>query len=216
MKKSLYGKLGVFILFLTLALIIGWLVHPYISIETLQVSVQKTKGWAPLLFVLIYMFATVFFMPGIVMTLSGGFLFGAYWGTLLNLLGATLGATVSFLIARYTAHEWVNHRMGQRLPALQKGIEDHGWKYIAVLRLAPVIPFNLVNYALGLTPVRLKHYVGFSFIFMFPGCFAFTYLGTLGNTALVGETKTLIVQGLTALTLLMIVGLISQHVQKKR
>jgi uncharacterized membrane protein YdjX (TVP38/TMEM64 family) len=102
----------------------------------------------------------VAFLPGAVFGLAGGALFGPVWGSLWNLIGATLGATLAFLAARYTAGDWVARRTGARLKALVEGVEAEGWRFVAFVRLVPLFPFNLLNYALGLTRIRLDHYPG--------------------------------------------------------
>jgi uncharacterized membrane protein YdjX (TVP38/TMEM64 family) len=121
------------------------------------------------------------FLPGLVFTLAGGVLFGPLYGTLYNLSGATLGATLAFLAARYIASDWVAQRTGKRLRQLVTGVEKEGWRFVAFVRLVPLFPFNLLNYALGLTNIRLSHYIISSFIFMTPGGAAYTYLGYAGR-----------------------------------
>ncbi|MFP4132409.1 MAG: TVP38/TMEM64 family protein, partial [Thiohalospira sp.] len=127
-------------------------------------------GWAgPVVFVALYAVGAVFFLPGSVMTLAGGALFGPVWGTLLNLAGATLTATLAFLVARYLASEWVANRTGGRLARIIRGVEAEGWRFVAFTRLVPLFPFNLLNYALGLTRIPLVSYAVTTFICMAPG-----------------------------------------------
>ncbi|MGD9391855.1 MAG: TVP38/TMEM64 family protein, partial [Chromatiales bacterium] len=112
------------------------------------------KGWkAPVFFILAYATATVFFLPGTVMTLAGGALFGPFWGTLYNLSGATLGAGLAFLVARYLAGDTIRMRLRGRTGRLLQGVEEEGWRFVAFARLVPLFPFNLLNYALGLTHI---------------------------------------------------------------
>ena len=85
----------------------------------------------------------------------GGALFGPLWGTLWNLSGATLGATLAFAIARYLGADWVARRAGERLVRLIRGVEEEGWRFVAFVRLVLLFPFNLVNYAFGLTRIGL-------------------------------------------------------------
>ena len=153
-----------------------------------RISIEALTGWvgslgwiAPIVFIGCYVIATVFFMPGLLFTLAGGVLFGPVYGTLYNLTGATLGATFAFLIARFIAYDWVAQRTGKRLGQLVKGVENEGWRFVAFVRLVPLFPFNLLNYALGLTKIRLSHYIITSFIFMAPGGAAYTYLGYAGR-----------------------------------
>jgi uncharacterized membrane protein YdjX (TVP38/TMEM64 family) len=114
-------------------------------------------------------------------------MFGPAWGTLYNLLGATAGATLAFTIARYLASSWVTRRAGERLGKLIKGVEDEGWRFVAFVRLVPLFPFNLVNYAFGLTRIAMRQYVITSFVCMAPGAFAYTYVGYAGRQAVSGQ-----------------------------
>lgn len=141
---------------------------------------------APLLFIGIYVISTVLFLPGAVLTIAGGVLFGPAWGTFYNLTGATIGATMAFLIARYFTSDLVCRKTGGWLRQLVEGVEAEGWRFVAFVRLVPLFPFNLLNYALGLTRIRLFHYVVTSYICMLPGAVAYTYLGYTGRNAVAG------------------------------
>jgi uncharacterized membrane protein YdjX (TVP38/TMEM64 family) len=123
--------------------------------------------------------------------LAGGALFGPIAGTLCNLTGATLGATLAFMIARYVASDWVSARAGERLAALVQGVEEEGWRFVAFVRLVPLFPFNLVNYAFGVTRIRLGEYVIASFVCMAPGALAYTYLGYAGREVASGQAGTI-------------------------
>src|SRR5207302_2028159 len=147
--------------------------------------------WAPIGFILIYAIATVLFFSGAILSLAGGALFGPIWGTAWNLAGATLGATVAFLLARTVAGEWVARRVGGRLRRLVDGVTAEGWRFVALMRLVPLIPFNLLNYALGLTGISLPAYVLTSAICMLPGAIAYTWLGYAGRSAAGGDTAAL-------------------------
>jgi uncharacterized membrane protein YdjX (TVP38/TMEM64 family) len=113
----------------------------------LEAWVQSAGIAAPLVFMLIYALAAVLFLPGSVLTLAGGALFGPVLGTFYNLTGATLGATLAFLIARYLASDWVARKAGGRVKQLINGVENEGWRFVAFVRLVPLFPFNLLNYA---------------------------------------------------------------------
>ena len=132
----------------------------------LESAMRDLGPWAPLAHVALFALATVLFVPGAIFGLAGGALFGPLWGTLLNLVGATLGATAAFLVARYLAADWVRRRAGPRLERLIAGVEAEGWRFVAFVRLVPLFPFNLINYALGLTRISLKHYVLASLVCM--------------------------------------------------
>ncbi len=156
---------------------------------TIQRELQRFGGWAPILFLLLYTLATVLFVPGSLLTVAGGALFGPIWGTLWNLTGATLGATLAFLVARYVASDWVAARSGERLGRLVRGVEEEGWRFVAFVRLVPLFPFNLMNYAFGLTRIRLREYVLASLVCMAPGALAYSYLGYAGREAAFGRER---------------------------
>jgi len=139
--------------------------------------------WAPPVFVALYAAAALLFLPGSLITIAGGVLFGPLWGTLWNIIGATLGATLAFVAARYIFGDFVVRRAGPRLRNLIEGVEAEGWRFVAFVRLVPLFPFNLLNYALGLTRIRLGEYVLASAICMLPATFAYTYLGYAGREA---------------------------------
>ncbi|AGA33373.1 SNARE associated golgi family protein [Thioalkalivibrio nitratireducens DSM 14787] len=170
---------------------------------------------APVVFVAVYALASVLFLPGMVMTLAGGALFGPVWGTLINLLGATLGAMAAFLVARYLGADWVSRRLGGRLKELVAGVEAEGWRFVAFVRLVPLFPYNLLNYALGLTRIRLLAYIVATFVFMAPGAFAYTYVGYAGRQAVAGG-EAAIQTGLIALALLAAVAFIPRLVKRVR
>ncbi|WPC67557.1 VTT domain-containing protein [Rhodoferax ferrireducens] len=160
------------------------------DVAALQTWVESAGSAAPLVFIALYAAATVLFLPGSVITLAGGVLFGPIWGTLWSLTGATLGAALAFLIARYLGGDWIARRAGPRLSRLNDGVAAEGWRFIAFVRLVPLFPFNLLNYALGLTRIAFLPYVLASALFMLPGALAFTWLGYAGREALSGGEGT--------------------------
>ena len=140
--------------------------------------------WQAPLFVVAYAAGTVLLVPGSLLTLAGGALFGPWLGTAVNLSGATLGASGAFLLARYLGADWVRKRLGGGIAKLIAGVEADGWRFVAFARLTPIFPFSLLNYALGLTRISARGYMGATAIFMLPGCFAYTYVGHAGRAAL--------------------------------
>jgi uncharacterized membrane protein YdjX (TVP38/TMEM64 family) len=143
-------------------------------------------GWlGPVLFLLLYCLATVMFLPTMVLTLAGGAFFGLVNGTLLNILGATMGASCAFFISRYLAKDWLTAKSGVKINKLISGVEARGWRFVALLRLIPIIPFNLVNYGLGITQIKFKDYLVTTFIFLMPCEIIYTYCGYRGMDALI-------------------------------
>jgi len=157
--------------------------------------------FAPLFFIVGYALAAVLFLPGSILTIAGGALFGPVAGTFYSLTGATMGATLAFVVARYLASDWVARRTGGRLAEFVRGVEAEGWRFVAFVRLVPLLPFNALNYALGLTRIPLGHYVIASYVAMLPGAAAYTYLGYAGREAFAGSDA-LMRHGLVALALL--------------
>lgn len=181
----------------------------------LHAWVEGAGAAAPLVFMALYALATVLFLPGSVLTLAGGALFGPLWGTLWNLTGATLGAALAFLAARTLGADWVTRRAGPRLARLNDGVSAEGWRFVAFVRLVPVFPFNLLNYALGLTRIPFLAYVIASAVFMLPAAFAYTWLGYAGREAL-GGGEGMIRNILIALALLAAVAFLPRFVRKLR
>jgi uncharacterized membrane protein YdjX (TVP38/TMEM64 family)/rhodanese-related sulfurtransferase len=181
----------------------------------LQTWIRDAGVAAPLIFMALYAVATVLFLPGSILTIAGGALFGPVWGTFYSLTGATLGATLAFLVARYLASGWVARKAGGRVKQLIEGVEAEGWHFIAFVRLVPLFPFNLLNYALGLTRIRLSHFIVTSYICMLPGAIAFTYLGYAGREAAAGSEGS-IQKGLLALGLLALIVFLPRLLRRMR
>jgi uncharacterized membrane protein YdjX (TVP38/TMEM64 family) len=169
---------------MTIALI---LIVKQIDIKsTLQLAlkwVEQWGIWAPIGFILLYNVATVLLLPGAVLTLGGGVLFGLWWGTVYVLLAATLGATIAFLIGRHWARDWVLQKVAQnqKFRAIDAAVAQQGFKIVLLTRLSPLFPFNLLNYVLGITQVSLRDYVLGS-IGMFPGTLLYVYIGSLAGS----------------------------------
>lgn len=183
--------------------------------RSLGAAIARAGAWGPLAFMAIYAAATVALLPGTVMTLLGGALFGPLAGTFYNLTAATLGATGAFLVSRYLAADWVRARLGARAEQLIRGVEREDWRFVALVRLVPLVPFNLLNYALGLTRVRVSRYMLASYLAMLPGTFAYTYLGYAGRAALAGQVG-LLHKGLIALALLACAALLPRIIRRLR
>lgn len=138
------------------------------------------------LYALAYAAAAVLFFPGSVLTIGAGFVFGILWGTLAVSLGSTLGAAFAFLIGRYVARDRVSAlaRKNERFAAIDDAIGKQGWKIVLLLRLSPLVPFNLSNYLYGLTAVPFWPYLVASWVGMLPGTVLYVYLGVVGRAGL--------------------------------
>ena len=196
-------------LFILLLIIIGIsmvvLNREQLDATTLQTWLEEAGSAAPLLFMLLYITGTVFFFPGSVLTLLGGALFGPVLGTFYNLTAATIGAMLSFLVGRFLASDFVAEKTGGRLKQLINGVENEGWRFVAFVRLVPLFPFNLLNYALGLTRISFTQYSVATYVCMLPGAIAYTYLGYIGREAATGG-EGLVQKAMLALALLAVVS----------
>ena len=160
--------------------------------------IEALGFWGPVVYILLYAAAPTFMAPGLPITVLGGVLFGPLMGTIYASLGATIGASIAFLVARHMGRDWVRTKLkSPRLMELDRRVEKSGWKVVAFTRLIPLFPFNVLNYAFGLTAIGFKAYLVSSFIFMIPGVTAyvlfsssifeiFTEGGTISNEFIVG------------------------------
>lgn len=178
-----WSKVAVALIGLVLLVFLGRTLGGYIPQFT--VWVDSLGFWGPLVFILGYAVATVAFIPGSLMTLAAGAIFGLLDGTAYTFLGATLGAVLAFLVSRYGARKAVERRLenSSKLKTVDRAVAKEGRKIVFLLRLSPVFSFVLLNYALGLTSVRFRDYLMAS-IGMLPGTFLYVYYGkALGSLA---------------------------------
>lgn len=199
MKNKLWKFLLLVFIVAGITLVVTY--RDQLDAAAIQNWIEEAGNAAPLLFMFVYIVGTVFFFPGAVLTLLGGALFGPVLGTAYNLTAATIGAMLSFLVARYLASDWVEKKTGGKLKQLMNGVESEGWRFVAFVRLVPLFPFNLLNYGLGLTKIKFAHYSIATYIFMLPGAIAYTYLGYIGKEAATGG-EGLIQKAMLALALL--------------
>ncbi len=144
--------------------------------------VESLGTLGPIAFIAIYNLATLLFVPGSILTLKGGCLFGLFWGSIYVIIASTLGATFAFLIGRYLSRNWVRQQIAKnpQFQAIDKAIAKEGFKIVLLTRLSPIFPFNLLNYVLGVTQVSLKDYILGS-IGMIPGTVLYVYIGSLAT-----------------------------------
>ncbi|MFH1723077.1 MAG: TVP38/TMEM64 family protein [Elusimicrobiota bacterium] len=151
--------------------------------------IDALGAMAPVAFAAAYILATVLFLPGSVLTLGAGLLFGVVRGSVLVSVASTLGATAAFLIGRYLARGWVSGKIAGKagFRAIDAAVAEEGFKIVGLTRLSPVFPFNLLNYAFGLTKVSLRDYFFGSWLGMIPGTVMYVYIGSLaGDLAALG------------------------------
>lgn len=220
---SLHGKLLVAALFvIAIGVFYFFDVMAYLSLDVLKANrdnllafTEDHYGSAVLLFILLYVVQTAFSLPGAtLMTLMGGFLFGSLWAALYVNIGATAGATLAFLAARYLFRDWVEQRFGHRFEAFQAGFARNAFNYLLTLRLIPLFPFFLVNLLSGLTRMNVGTYAAATALGIIPGSLAYTFagrqLGTINSLAELASPRLLL--AFTALGLVFLLPVVYRRV----
>jgi uncharacterized membrane protein YdjX (TVP38/TMEM64 family) len=149
-------------------------------------EIMRAAGWRGVaLFFVVYAVSAVALLPGSLLTLAAGFAYGPFIGLLVVSPASVVGATLAFLMGRTLLRGWVERKLADapKVRALDRALERQSFRLILLLRLSPLLPFNLLNYALSLSKVRLRDYVLASFIGMLPVTFLYVYLGSLATTA---------------------------------
>ena len=151
----------------------------------LLAHIQSLGPAAPAAFIVIYAFAVVALIPASLLTIAGGAVFGLIRGVVYALVGATLGSTLAFLLGRYVARRMVARRLASmpRLVTIERAVSARGRRIVFLLRLSPVVPFNFLNYALGLTTISLWDFIAAS-LGTVPGAFVYAYAGKVTGEAL--------------------------------
>ncbi len=160
----------------------------------LEQAVDWVEGlgpWGPVALGGIYIVSTVLALPGSILTIAAGGLFGVALGSVTVLIGATLGATAAFLVGRYLARDAVAGRVAgnERFAAIDRAVGKEGFKIVGLTRLSPIFPFNLLNYGYGLTSVTLRDYFFASLFGMIPGTVMYVYLGSALGEALLSSER---------------------------
>ncbi len=178
------GRLGLLLLVLLAAGFLAWalglhdLVRPD-RLARLRTEIETYGAWAPVLYVGGYVVAELLFVPALPLTLLGGVVFGPVWGTVYTWIAGTLAAALAFLVARHLARDTVERwkATSPRLARIDATVERHGWRILMLTRLIPLFPFNLQNFAYGLTRIPFWTYVGVTAACILPGTIAFTLAG---------------------------------------
>mgnify|MGYP002577407739 FL=1 len=180
--------------------------------QQLQQALQQTGGWAPVLYIGLFILLPTFFFPVAVLALAGGLLFGLWWGSVYTFIGAVLNCALMFLLARYVGRSQVQRLVEQKLsPQWQRRLQmadgKEGFLLLIILRLIPAVPYNLINYTFGLTGISFSSYLLASAIGIIPGTFAFINIGD--KTLEAGSPSFWIAIGLLVL-LLAVTGLLGK------
>jgi uncharacterized membrane protein YdjX (TVP38/TMEM64 family) len=167
--------------------IVGVVLQDEVGLAEIRDTFAAAGAWAPLLFIFVYVIATLVYLPGPLITMTGGLLFGVYWGTLYSMVGAVIGGVLAFLIARYLARSWFERKLGPNVRAVKHGVDDEGGWFVLFARLVPVFPYAVLNYGFGLTRIGLLPYTLGSVVGIAPATFAYCYLGETGMRVVEGD-----------------------------
>jgi uncharacterized membrane protein YdjX (TVP38/TMEM64 family) len=172
-------------------MVIGWLLPVDDWLEQAQSWAARMGFLGGVVFGLVYVVGALLFVPGSVLTLGAGLVFGLAWGVVVASASATATAAAAFLITRYLARDRVARlaRRHEKFAAIDEAVREKGWKVVALLRLSPLVPFSLSNYLFGLTAIDFWPYVLASWAAMLPGTILYVYLGAAGGMAVGGARK---------------------------
>ncbi len=188
----------------------------YLEQEKLRALIQGYHALAPAIYIFLYTIAPALFLPGLPITIVGGILFGPFWGVVYTIIGSTIGACVAFLISRYLARDWITSKLNSpRWRHLDERAEQHGWKVVAFTRLIPIFPFNLLNYALGLTKIRFFEYAITTFICMLPACIALIVLSSSLLEVIQGNISPTFIAGILMIVTLSLIPVLYKRRKQK-
>ena len=173
--------------------------------------------WSIALFIGIHIVATTIGIPGTILVVVGGMVFGLFWGALWSVIGATSGAIAAFWLSRYLLRDWFKRRFSRHkaLARFNQIIDEQAFRCVLTIRFAPISPFNVVNFLFGLTSVDLKSYTAGTFFGIIPGTLAYTWLGVTGMEALEGKSLTPLLLSLSLLVLLSLPPVLMKCKSKK-
>jgi uncharacterized membrane protein YdjX (TVP38/TMEM64 family) len=166
-----------------IATIVGIYLLGGINQQELQLWLQKMGVWAPILYILIYSIATICILPSTPLNLSGGAIFGSVWGTVWTSIAAILAAVLSFAFSRSIGRNFVEKKLAGKWQSIDREMHQGGFFYMFAIRLLPLIPYGMVNFAAGLTSIKFRDYFLGTFLGTVPGILPFVMMGA-GLTAL--------------------------------
>ena len=203
-------KISIFIaILITIVITIKILrLDQYLEKERLQNWISSFGRAGPIAYIILFSITPSLFLPGLPVTVAGGIVFGPLWGTIYASIGSTIGACLAVLIARYFARSQIENLLTGKLQTIDEGVEKKGWIFVAITRLIPLFPFNLLNYAFGLTKIKFRDYAIASWIFMLPGTAAYTIFSSSLLDAIHGRVSKELIIGIVLLALISAVPLI--------
>ena len=218
-KKGGFGKIIIIVIVIAAVFFIanrlGW-TDRLKDIPAMQAWFQSLGIIGYAIFMLLYILAAVFMLPASVFTIIAGITFGSVLGAILALVGATIGATIAFIIARYVARDAIVNKFKDNaiFAKIENGVKQNGVSFLILTRLVPIFPYNVQNYAYGITPIRLLTFSGVSFITMAPGAFIYAYMA--GEIVANGFSIKLMIEFAVAGIILFLVSLIPKYIAKKK
>ena len=218
-KKSGFGKLiiiaAVIVVVVVIAYLLGW-TDRLKDIPAMQAWFQSLGIIGYAAFILLYIAAAVFLLPAAAFAIIAGITFGSILGAILALIGATIGAMAAFIVARYVARDVIVNKFKDNaiFARIEEGVKQNGVSFLILTRLVPIFPYNVQNYAYGITPINFWIYSGISFITMAPGAFIYAYMA--GEIVANGFSLKLMIQFAAAGVILFLVSLIPKYIAKKK
>ena len=219
-KKLLLNKWFLLLFFISLLVIFQ---IKFEIIQNIPSIIEKTASSGPvgyLGFILIYIVSTVMMLPGSPLTFAAGALFGFWKGLILVSLSSTLGATCAFMVSRYLIRKSVEKRVleNKKFQSIDNEINEQGWKIVILARLSPIIPFFLLNYALGITKIRFIHFIFASWIGMIPGTIVYVLMGNMGGAFINGKKSSFewVLLGIGLIATILVTLLISKIIKKSQ
>ncbi|MGH1831746.1 TVP38/TMEM64 family protein [Enterococcus gilvus] len=211
-------KIILFILLVLFVTFLGYqfgLVSLLTDIESLRAYLESLGWWGYVLFILLSVLVAVFLLPGQFLAIVGGLAYGGFVGGCLTIIGASLGASISFIIGKYVAREYILQRFGTdpTFQKIEKGVQENGIAFLIFTRLVPVFPFAIQSYAYAMTPMSIRKFSIISFLTMMPASFIYAFMAS--EIASKGISGTLLVELSTAGILLALLAYLPKKISKK-
>ncbi|PPA70566.1 TVP38/TMEM64 family protein [Jeotgalibacillus proteolyticus] len=188
-------------LFIIIIGLLLWFSNRYINVSPMEIQqwIQSFGVWGPLLFILIYTFRPLILFPSSILSLAGGLAFGALQGFFYILIGATLSAIVAYFVSRFFEKSIVQTNEEGRIFKIRRLMEERGFFYVLILRLVPVINFDLISYSAGLANVKFRAFLLGTMVGIIPGTFGFSFIG---SSFAEGNTKAIVISIIAGAVLL--------------
>jgi uncharacterized membrane protein YdjX (TVP38/TMEM64 family) len=218
-KKGGFGKIALIVAVIAVVFFVAkhfGLTDRLQDIPAMQAWFQSLGFIGYAVFIVLYVFVAVFMLPGAAFTIIAGITFGSVLGGILALVGATIGASAAFIVAKYVARDTiVNKFQGNAIfKKIEEGVKENGVSFLILTRLVPLFPYNVQNYAYGITSINLLTFAVVSFITMAPGAFIYAYMA--GEIVANGFSIKLLIQFAIAGVILFLVSLIPKYIAKKK